>query len=77
MFSDGGKEHVRCCPDSSMSPARAVCPRQYSLCQQKNTKVWLSGTMAQGGGYAVGIAVCLNMQKVSERSCYHHYTLKS
>lgn len=68
------EEHVRCSPDCSMSP---VCSRRYSLCQQKNTKKWLSGTVEQGGGYSVGIAVCLNMQKESERSCYHHYTLKS
>lgn len=72
-----GEERVRCYPDGSMSPARVVCPRQYSLFQQKNTEEQLSGTVEQGGGYSVGIAVCLNMQKESERSFYHHYMLKS
>lgn len=71
-----GEEHVRCSPDNSMSSAHAVRLRQYSLCQQKNTKKWLSGTMEQDG-YSVDIAVGLNMQKESERSCYHHYILKS
>lgn len=75
MFSIDGRKTCQVLPDGSMSPACAVCPRQYSLCQQKNARQWLSRDVEQEGGCSVSTAMCLNMQRELERSSYDLYTL--